>query len=615
MFTLKSAQAAQVITVLLAFILPIAYIPGFGNFSVFRYFLAGSVALVLALLTIWTCMRQREIARTFFKSWWSYGLISYLAVFMLVSITSVDPAVSFFSSIERSSGAFAVLFATLIAFNCYVLVLLEGKAIIRKLIIASVLGGAILSFTIMVITDPLFRGGGLMGNSSIAAAYMVWQVFLVLYLLLSSKSNKITIWWAIIAIPIFLSPLFINWRVILGENNYTGMKSLIGTARGAFLGCVIGALVALTVWLITSKKSKTSIAGKAMLGLIIIAIVGASVSLVLPNSLLHNQFAQVATEARFIYWGVAMKGFVERPILGWGPGMFGIPYHKYFNPRMLAKNNPKEVLVDQPHNIFVSAMTEGGALLLLALIFFLSTIAVRIYALRKSDRLLAALFLGAFTAWLVQAQFVFDSILSIVFLFIAASMVYAGTHPMKFGKKAQVDILGKTIMGVLVVLAIIVATYTIYLPGKKAHLLSKVYNSSLPMRATLWHTLEGISPVGDQYDSELTFNRVYTAYRNNIDSFRAADPERQAVIFQELDNVISYLDDLVDKHPYEYELILVNARLRHVRMLIANDFSGDIYEEAVSLAKRAVELSPTDPRAQVTLERIENKLEFEKLIL
>ncbi|MDP3881071.1 MAG: O-antigen ligase family protein [bacterium] len=616
MHTLKSVKVAETITILLAFLMPIAYIPGYGTFTAFRYFLFASASLVLGLLTAWTWLRQRYIAKAFFKSWPSYGLLIYLAAFMLVSITSMDPVVSFFSSIERLDGAFTIFFLTIFAINCYTLVMVRGKKFIRSLLKASVFGAVILSISIMIfVKQAIYRGGGLMGNSSTAGAYMVWQVFFVAYLFLSAKAKNAKIWWALLALPILLSPLFVEWQVIFGIQLFNDVTSLIGSTRGAFLGLTFGAPIAFSFWLAFSPRAKIRRAGKIALLSVLALIVVLAVLLAIPSSTVHKEFGRVSTEARFIYWDIGIQGLQERPILGWGPGMFGVPYHKYFNPRMLAEGNPREVLVDQPHNIFIDSLSDGGIVLFLALLFFLATIVIALSRLKTSNRLAASLLLGAFTAWFIQAQFVFDLIVSYMILFLIAGVAYAKTANSEEGKKALVERNGKILMAALMLIALTMFIYTIYLPHKKARTISRVYNTALPARASAWPTLAGISPIGDQYDAELTFNRVYTGYINNVEKFRSADPQSKEVFLQEADNIIAYLDYLVQKRPYEYELILVNARMRYVRMLIVDDFSGEVFEKAVELAKRAVELSPTDPRAQVTLERIEQKLEFEEAIL
>jgi O-antigen ligase len=77
-------------------------------------------------------------------------------------------------------------------------------------------------------------------------------------------------------------------------------------------------------------------------------------------------------KARFMVWGMALNGFKEKPILGWGQEGFNFVFNKYFNPGMYNR----EAWFDRTHNIFLDWLISAGILgflsyvSLLVLIFF-----------------------------------------------------------------------------------------------------------------------------------------------------------------------------------------------------------------------------------------------------
>src|SRR6185295_15949535 len=66
--------------------------------------------------------------------------------------------------------------------------------------------------------------------------------------------------------------------------------------------------------------------------------------------------------ARFMVWNMALEGFKERPILGWGQVGFNFVFNKYYDPGMYAR----EQWFDRTHNIFLDWLIAGGILGLLS---------------------------------------------------------------------------------------------------------------------------------------------------------------------------------------------------------------------------------------------------------
>lgn len=503
---------------------------------------------------------------------------------------------------------FAVVFLMLFALSTYTLVAVRGKKMLYDLLGASVLGATVVSLCIMLSPDGIgtwfaqARGGATIGNSSVAATYILFNIFFALILIVTSKKTQAKVWWSAALVTLGLSPLFVNWHVLMGAVPYTGLTSLIGSARGAVLGILFGIIVTLCTWLALQQITVRKYSGIAMLLVVFGGIVFGGVQLLTPTTAIHQRFVDSASSMRFIFWDIAWQGFTERPVLGWGPGTFDTVYHALYRPEMLLQLNGGETWVDRTHNLFVETMVTGGALLTLALLFFLiSIVGAIVREVRRTTLtpLEASILLGMLAGWLLQAQFVFESILSFAMVYMVAGMVYA-TALKKEQTGTAIFTVSKTnkyIFTGLTAVAVVVFVYTIAVPYKKDQMMINTYNAKLPARASLWQNIAGISPMGDGYDSVLMFNKMSTAYNAAADSLKKEDPLLHQAALDELDAVSERLFTIAQSRKNDYGIHIIGAQMYYYRMKIADDFSGVPLQRALVLSKRAVELSPTDPQA------------------
>ena len=125
-------------------------------------------------------------------------------------------------------------------------------------------------------------------------------------------------------------------------------------------------------------------------------------------------------------WGMALRGFIENPILGWGQDNFNLVFNKYFNPGMYSQ----EPWFDRAHDVFFDWLIAGG---LLGLLAYLSMFGVAIYTIwKKTDKLNftltdQAIFTGMFVAYFVQNIFVFDNLMSYTMFFTLLAYLHYGS--------------------------------------------------------------------------------------------------------------------------------------------------------------------------------------------
>jgi O-antigen ligase len=601
----------------LLFLLPFILIPGFGSYIALRYFVFGTFALILFVLAVLLCFRHPWITAPLRKSWPVYGLAAYLAAYILTSLTSTDSALSFFSTFQRADGGFTLIFLMLFAFSVFTAIRLGGQETVYRFVRYSAFGAALFSILIMLSPDGLAvfeggifeksRGGATIGNSSLAVFYVVWNVFFAGLLLLRSPSTKKKIWWAVALLIMLASPLFINWHLFGGDSGYAGITSLIGSARGGLLGLLTGFLIAVGVWLATDARKMRIYLGRGLIMAIAAAMAISGTLLLQKSSALHHKFIEAASGTRFIFWDSAVAGFKERPVLGFGPGTFSTVFHKYFNPDIFLSENSLELLVDRPHNIFFETLVGGGVVLFAALCAFLAAIIFILAQLARHKRLLGALLLGGFVAWLLQMQFIFDSVasLALLFLVIGIGLAGGGSEEKERGSRVPVSTAGTWVMTLVIALALFLFIYAIFLPMRKARVMFGVRDMTLPARADSWQRLSGISPMGDDYDSVLVFANAFSSYIENAKRLRSADPALRAAAIKELDAIEEYLSDLLKSGGEKYELLFVAAQIHYAHILVDPTTSMQTWESAHALATRALELSPTDPRPRKLLEQLE----------
>ncbi|MBA4850551.1 O-antigen ligase family protein [Emticicia sp. BO119] len=114
--------------------------------------------------------------------------------------------------------------------------------------------------------------------------------------------------------------------------------------------------------------------------------------------------------ARFLVWGIAVKGFGEHWLLGWGQENFNYVYAKFFNPALAADG----VWYDRSHNVFLDWFVSGGIVGGLSYIFIWIS---AVYCIWKSS--LQFLLKLVLTGWVVfYCSFIFfnpDSLVNSIF--------------------------------------------------------------------------------------------------------------------------------------------------------------------------------------------------------
>ena len=242
--------------------------------------------------------------------------------------------------------------------------------------------------------------------------------------------------------------------------------------RGTILGLIGGILLALFLYAVAGgraarpvpKKRRYIAGGLIVLLLVVMGAFWAERNApFVQNNLVLQRLASISWsdaqgQARNYIWPMALKGFADRPILGWGQENFNYIFNANYDPHMWNQ----EQWFDRAHSVFLDWLVASG---LLGFLAYISLYVFCIRAIWKSDHSVAekSALTGLIAGYAVHNIFVFDNIASYVLFFVALAFVnsfsagkripWLGTEPMNRDTLIYVGVPAVTIALVLVVWA------------------------------------------------------------------------------------------------------------------------------------------------------------------
>ncbi len=526
----------------------------------------------------------------------------------MITFFSVNVKFSVWASFQGLDGLLVYILLVIFSLGVATLVAVRGRSAALQIMKASVIGAVLLSIFIFLSADGLgswfvgSRGGATIGNSSLAAAYLVWNIFLGLITIYNAKSRTERIAWVIGLAVIVFSPVFLGWQAIIGRIEVAGIMDYIGAARAAAVSVGIALLISLSVWLWFQGK-RLKVAGITLFAVVVIGLGFIVIGLAQPTSLVRKQFSNMGGELRLIFWDIAGQAVSENPILGWGPSTYDIVFHERFEPRMLLLPEQGETLVKNPHNLILETLSNGGALLLLASLLLWLSLIYAFYQAKKNGNLTTvefALLVGAFSAWFIQAQLIYDPLSSTIMLFALLGLSYGLSVDSQAlgGQKRYLLTSGQRNIvigsGAAALLLFLIA---IYFPFKEAQTFKAIQKSSLPQRIKHIEQLGKSSPIARGYDSVRMANIMYGEYYSKKGAILRGDPKQREASAQELEAMSKYLSDLAEQNNPHPEIAFLGARLTFIEMELEQGRKPETIVRASELSDQAVKFTPTDPRA------------------
>ena len=242
-------------------------------------------------------------------------------------------------------------------------------------------------------------------------------------------------------------PMVWAGRCFWGAAALTDLWALTLTAsRGAFLGFVSGLVLLATLYVFLARMRRVRLAAAGSVGLLGIVVVLLLVPLLSPAgsfidarnanpllSRLADPESLVSVWQRLLAWKAGIKGFIESPILGWGPENFVAIWGRY-GPEFIAT---LPGVLDHAHNELIEELATKGLFGLLthaAIWGFAFHIVLRAARDMDSRERIPVLFVGAaLMGHFVQSMTTLDltvgSLQLILLLAFVAHLETAGSDP------------------------------------------------------------------------------------------------------------------------------------------------------------------------------------------
>jgi O-antigen ligase/tetratricopeptide (TPR) repeat protein len=404
-------------------------------------------------------------------SWITKSIGIFVLIMFFADLFSANAYKSFWSNYERMEG-FVLIFHLLLYY------IVASSVLARKqwdwFWNISIGTSAIMSvYGILQLAGkvPIDQGGvrldGTFGNSAYLAIYLVFNIFLCLYMLVQAGK-----------------PTWLKWTYGVIALVEAGVLYYTAT-RGSILG-LIGGLILLAL-IIVWKEKENKVLRKISYGILIAVVVLVGGFYAVRNTALVQKSpvlsrfvftsADVEAEGRIYVWPMAIKGFLERPILGWGQESFNFVFNKFYDPRMYNQ----EQWFDRAHDVVLDWLVAGGLLGFLA--YASMYVALLYYVWRKRSHMTAVekgLITGLIAAYIFHNLFVFDNLVSYILFFSILAFVHTLSTTKKNGEpemepkgKFHTKRLSKDIelylIAPLVVIVVVAGVYFINVPAVEAN--------------------------------------------------------------------------------------------------------------------------------------------------
>lgn len=382
------------------------------------------VEIIFALWVI-LALRDEEYRPRF--SWLLVGVTVFTAIVGLADFFAVDPAKAFWSNFERMEGYITVLHLFLF------FVVLSSAFHLKKhwnnLFLTWITSGIFMSIYglfqlsgAVTINQGGVRVDGTFGNATYLAIFLLCSIFfgILLFIRKSPAERKSFLWYFI--------PATLLQTVILYHT----------ATRGVILGLIGGLLVSAVLIAIFEREDKTlkKISTGTLIGvfLVILTFFAVRDTSFVKESPVLSRFAslstsEIKTQGRYFIWPMAIKGFQEKPALGWGQEGFIYVFNKNYDPRMYSQ----EQWFDRAHSVPLDWLIASGIFGFLAYIFIILSAYWYIWKGTDGGYSLAekSIITGLLSGYLFQGIFVFDNLISYLLFFSIIAML----HALSGGKK------------------------------------------------------------------------------------------------------------------------------------------------------------------------------------
>ncbi len=339
-----------------------------------------AVATVVAVYGIFQLLGLAAIHQSSNRIDASLGNSEYMAVYMLIN--AFLAAYMFFVARAKSIANSEILKWV------YPILAVVFAALVYPTQTRGAMLAVPLALTVSLVSYILFANGVTWKKLAVAASYLIVQAIAVVLLVKNPASNA---WMILIAGSAVVYFLALAWYAY-AQNKHTKSKEVV---RGRWIG--IGVIF------------------------LMLAIAGSfyavrNASFVRNNNVL-NRIASISindttSQARVYIWPMAIKGFEQRPLFGWGQENFNYIFNANYNSHMWSQ----EQWFDRAHSVYLDWLIDSG---IVGFIIYISLYVLSLVSIWKSSLTTAekSILTGLIAAYSIHSIFVFDNLASYVMFF------------------------------------------------------------------------------------------------------------------------------------------------------------------------------------------------------
>ena len=350
------------------------------------------------------------------------SIVAYFIALGVSVIFSIDSSRSWWGNQERMNGLFTLLH--FLAWLSMAVGTLKTWPQWRRLLNYEIgLSAFMAMVTILQKPFPQLlqfpvseRLGGLLDNPIYMAAYQIFNLFFLALLWMKSSSRQMRIFYILIG--------------LLDVGAF-----IFAQSRGALVGLGAGILIfAITYAMLTPGKNiKRGFTAFILLCFISYGALFAfrDTDLVRNSTLARFTNFSGASRTRLIAWEIAWKGFLDRPITGYGLDTFHILFNEKYNAESL-RFGYYETWFDRAHNTVMDVLSMTGLLgfvTFAAMYISLYVSIIRSYRKRWIDVPIVSVLIALPVAYFVQNLFVFDHPALFSMSYLLFALVIAASFP------------------------------------------------------------------------------------------------------------------------------------------------------------------------------------------
>ena len=388
----------------------------FGKMIVFRILVELMLVFYIPLL----------IANKIYRPKWTLILTSvsiFTFLYFFSGLVGTNFYSSFWGTLERMGGIFSFLH-----YWVYFIILVSVIRIradwnkILKLCIGIGFLSILFAYGQAFIRTKFFVGWqhgerviGTIGNPALFAGYLLFILYLSIFYLLKKD------------VPSWQKGFFAAVIIL-------GIPVLMMTAvRGAVIS-FWGSLLLLGLFLMfksENRKLRKYLLITIIIFMVLVIFVGLSRNKQwVKNNNVLNRISNISlstdtVQTRLWSWESAIKGWKERPILGWGPENFTFLHMKYFDSRHFTGLG-SETIWDRAHNVILEMLATMGIVGLLSYLFIFAAILYTLVVKFKEKKISNSDFgviMAMLIAYVGQNLFIFDTFANYFLFFLVIGYI------------------------------------------------------------------------------------------------------------------------------------------------------------------------------------------------